>query len=327
MLVLIVLMLVAFMIAVAFSIDIAQMHLARTELRSATDAASKAAALELSRSLSTTKAIQRGQQVSLRNSVIGEPLVIAADQFEFGSSKESDSGKFQFQSGQTPLNSVRVNGKRTHDSVAGAIPMFFGNFVGFEFFEPQALATATYIERDVVLVVDRSGSMSGQKIRDLREAIKIFTETLAGTPVKEQVGLASYSEFASEDVQLTVDLNLITTAMDSLPVNGLTSISRGMDAGHQIMNRSRDPRFIEKTMIVMTDGKHNRGPEPRGAATRIAADGVTIHTITFGAGADVARMREIAKIGNGRAFNAVSGDELRNIYREIALTLSTMMTQ
>ena len=44
MLVLIAIMMIGFMVAVAFSVDIAQMHLSRTELRTATDAASKAAA-------------------------------------------------------------------------------------------------------------------------------------------------------------------------------------------------------------------------------------------------------------------------------------------
>ncbi|WP_372718719.1 VWA domain-containing protein [Novipirellula sp.] len=327
MLILIVIMMVAFMMAVTFSVDIAQMHLARTELRSATDAAAKAAALELSQSFNEGLAIRRGQQIALRNTVNGDPLIVDASDFSFGASREAKSGKFEFSPGQRPINSVKVNGKRTHGSSAGAVPMFFGNMVGFEFFEPQALSTATYIERDVVLVVDRSGSMAGDKIADLRDAINIFTSTLEGTPVQEQVGLASYNDQAREDVQLSDDLNLITRAMAALPVGGFTSISRGMDAGHEIMNRSRDAKFVEKTMIVMTDGKHNRGREPRESADEIARDGITIHTITFGAGADTTRMREVATIGNGKTFHAASGEELRRIYREIALTLSTMMTE
>ena len=77
----------------------------------------------------------------------------------------------------------------------------------------------------------------------------------------------------------------------------------------------------------MTDGLHNRGPR----ATRLPAtwrqDGVTIHTITFGSDADRLRMEEVAAIGGGRHFHADNGLELEQVYREIALTLSTMMTQ
>ncbi len=80
-------------------------------------------------------------------------------------------------------------------------------------------------------------------------------------------------------------------------------------------------------LIVMTDGRHNRGPEPRGVAKNLAKEGVTIHTITFGSDADEARMVEVAEIGGGRHFHADNGLELEQVYREIALTLSTMMTQ
>ena len=327
MLVLIVVMLVGFMMAVSFSVDVAQMHLSRTELRSATDAASKAAALELSQSFDEGLAIQRGQQIALRNTINGEPFILEGGDFQFGNSSEDRSGRFQFAAGNTPKNSVKVNGRRTAGSASGAVPLFFGNLTGFKFFEPTADSTATYVERDVVLVVDRSGSMAGQKIADLRAAIDIFVATLSSTPVDEQVGLASYNDRATQDVQLTPTLPLVSSAMASMRVGGFTSISRGMNAGHAIMNNSRSAQFVERTMIVMTDGRHNRGPEPRTSATRLAADGVTIHTITFGSGADITRMRDVARIGGGQHFHALTGAQLQEIYREIALTLSTMMTE
>ncbi|NND98376.1 MAG: VWA domain-containing protein [Pirellulaceae bacterium] len=327
MLVLIAIMLVAFMATVAFTVDIAFMHLTRTELRTSTDAAAKAAALELSRTFDQDQAIARGQQIAAQNFVAGDPLLLEPNDFQFGRSEETPTGRFEFSADSFPTNSVRINGRRTAGSASGAVPLFFGNVMGVEFFEPTADASATYIERDVVLVVDRSGSMSGQKIADLISAIDIFVQTLDETPVDERVGLASYNDTATEDVQLTEDLELITTTMADLPVGGFTSISRGMEAGRKIMNKSRDADFVERTLIVMTDGRHNRGPEPRDEAIKLAADGVQIHTITFGADADVDRMAEVALIGGGNHFHALSGDELRDIYREIALTLSTVMTE
>jgi uncharacterized protein YegL len=327
MLVLILIMLVGFMVAVAFSVDIAFMQLTRTELRSATDAASKAAAIELSTSLDRNAAIARGQQIAAANRVNGEPLLVDTNEFTFGRSTELVSGKFEFTSGGTPSNSVQVDGRRVAGSLSGPVPLFFGNFFGVNVFEPQTSATATYIERDIVLVVDRSGSMAGQKFADLVNAIDIFVATLQSTPVDEQVGLASYNDRASEDVELTGDLTEISTAMAALPVGGFTSISRGMQAGSNLMDRSRSPDFVERTLIVMTDGRHNRGPEPSTVATTLAADGVKIHTITFGADADKPRMIDVANIGGGRHFHADNGAQLAAIYREIALTLSTMLTK
>lgn len=327
MLVLIVVMMVAFMVAVAFSVDIAQMHLSRTELRSATDAASKAAAATLAETLNVNQAIARGQQIAAANTVNNEPLLLAPGDFSFGRSTEQANGKFAFTSGGRPQNSVVVNGRRTTDSRSGPVPLFFGNIYGVEFFEPVVTAAATYIERDIVLVVDRSGSMAGAKYNGLIAAIDVFVATLNTTPVDESVGLASYSEFATEDVPLTENLIAISDGMRSLPIGGFTSISRGMEAGERLMDSSRDADFVERTLIVMTDGRHNRGPEPRGVARRLAADDVTIHTITFGSDADRARMREVATIGGGRHFHADNAAQLSQVYREIALTLNTVMTQ
>ena len=327
MLILILIMMIGFMIAVAFSVDIAYMHLARTELRSATDAASKAAAIELSQSLDPAQAIARGQEIAAKNTVSGDPLLISSGDFSFGRSDEQVSGKFEFSLGGTPNNSVQVIGRRTDTSLSGPVPLFFGNIFGVNVFEPITNATATYIERDIVLVVDRSGSMRGQKFDDLVVAIDVFTATLDSTPVDEQVGLASYNDRASEDVELTDDLLQISDGLRALPVGGFTSISRGMAAGAEVMSRSRSPEFVERTFIVMTDGRHNRGPEPAGVAVGLAAAGVTIHTITFGADADRDRMIDVANIGGGQHFHADDGADLAEIYREIALTLSTMMTK
>ncbi|MEM9826210.1 MAG: VWA domain-containing protein [Planctomycetota bacterium] len=327
MMVLIAVLMIAFMVAVAFSIDVAVMHLSRAELRAATDAAAKASAAELSRTLDTNAAIRRGQQIAAANTVMGEPLQLVAGDFQFGRSEEQANGKFAFSAADTPRNSVRVDGRRTAGSPSGAVPLFFGNIFGVSFFEPRTTATATYIERDVVLVVDRSGSMAGQKFADLINAIDIFADTLDGTPVDERVGLASYNDTASEDIELTEDMRQLRVGIRGLPVGGFTSISRGMAAGGAIMARSRNRDFVERTLIVMTDGRHNRGPEPRIVAQNLANDNVTIHTITFGGNADLNRMREVAAIGGGRHFHADDGAELERVYREIALTLSTMMTQ
>lgn len=327
MLVLIAIMMIGFMIAVAFSVDIAQMHLSRTELRTATDAASKAAAATLAETADLNKAVRRGQEIAEANTVNGQPLLLSSQDFQFGNSKETNSGRFRFSPDGFPRNSVRVAGRRTADSPSGAVPLFFGNLLGVEFFEPESRATATYIERDVVLVVDRSGSMRGSKFTDLVSAIDIFVETLEDTPVQERVGLASYSEFATADQSLTRDLGRIKRSVRSLRLGGFTSISRGMESGDKVMDDSRDKDYVERTMIVMTDGRHNRGPEPRNTAESLAKDGIRIHTITFGSNADRSRMIEVADIGGGRHFHAATGQQLREIYREIALTLSTMMTE
>lgn len=327
MLVLIAVMLFAFMMTVAFSIDIAQMHLARTELRTASDAAANAAATTLASTQDRDAAIARGQEIAAANRVSGEPLLLAAGDFDFGRSERQSNGKFQFSAGAAPFNGVRVDGRRTTGSRSGAVPLFFGNITGTHIFEPQLSATATFVERDITLVIDRSGSMRGQKFADLRAAIRVFIDLLNTTSVEEQVGLASYNDSATEDVAVTSVLSAIDFAMTRIRTGGFTSISRGMDAGRNVMLGGRPKEIVERTMIVMTDGRHNRGIEPRVVARALVNDEVTIHTITFGSGADIPRMREVADIGGGKHFHALSRAELIEAYREIAETLGTQLTE
>jgi Ca-activated chloride channel family protein len=328
MLVLICVMVVAFLVTVAFSVDVAYMNLVKSELRSATDAAAKAAGETLARTQDINAARARGKQIALENRVANVPLALRDSDFSFGSSVPGLDGKFTFRVGGTPTNSTRVNGQRTNGSLSGNVPLFFGRIFKVQSFQPEEFCTATFIQRDIVLVVDRSGSMTGlNKFNDLRSAVNIFVQILQDSPVDERVGLASYATTQSEDVELTENLSLINNAMTAMPVTGFTNISGGIDAGGNIMSRGRSRNFVERTMIVLTDGLQNRGRPARDAALQQAALGTTLHAITFGRDADQRAMEEVSRIGGGRYFHADNGTELRRVFREIALTLSTIITE
>ena len=86
--------------------------------------------------------------------------------------------------------------------------------------------------------------------------------------------------------------------------------------------------FAAKTLLVMTDGIHNRGIHPATVARNVVAQyDVTIHTVTFGGGANQSAMRQVADIGGGEHYHANTGAELQAIFEEIANNLPTIMTQ
>lgn len=328
MMILICVMIFAFLVTVAFSVDIAYMNLVKSELRSATDAAAKAAGETLARTQDIQAALDRGKQIARENRVANTPLALRDSDFTFGSSNLADTGKFVFQSNAKPINSVRVQGPRTANSLSGSVPLFFGRIFNVNTFQAQEFSTATFIQRDIVLVVDRSGSMNDfNKFNELRSAIGLFVQILNASPVEERVGLASYATLASEDVSLTENLGQINSSLASMIPNGFTNISGGIDSGGRILARGRSRDFVERTMVVLTDGLQNVGRPARIATGEIATQGVKIHSITFGQDADQTAMRDVATIGGGRFFHAENGAELRNVFREIALTLNTIMTE
>ena len=94
-----------------------------------------------------------------------------------------------------------------------------------------------------------------------------------------------------------------------------------------MLSDNRIRPFALRTMVVMTDGRHNRGTEPVVAALRAAGENIKIHTVTFSDEADFARMRAVAEATGGQHFHAPDAAALERIFREIASTLPVLFTE
>jgi hypothetical protein len=360
MLVLIAICLPLLIIMAAFAIDVAWMQLARTELRTATDAAARAAAKELSLSQDTPTARNRAKETAKRNNVAGEPLLLADGDIEFGRSVQTGTARFSFTPGGSKPNAARVHGRRTQGSLTGPVDLLFAGALGVRQFEPNDTATSTMLDRDICLVVDRSGSMmwtltGGSNLPKgapncgppdprsrwgaLNVALDAFLKELGKTNQVEHVGLASYSSNKTEcgytykisqiDSDLVSDYSVIQSKMAELsskPVKGNTAISAGIDEGIKVLTGTKTRPFAVKTMIVMTDGIHNLGPEPVLSAQNAAKSDIVIHSITFSDDADIKRMKDVAAATGGQHFHAPTATELVKIFKQIAATLPVMLT-
>lgn len=359
MLVLIAITLPLVVIMAAFAIDVAWMQLVRTELRTATDAASRAGAKTLSLRQSVDAGRAAAKDTAQRNSVAGQPLSLRDSEIEFGTGRQSTStSRFNFTSGGSLLNSVRVTGNRTADSLDGPVSLFLGRVMGIDSFEPTQIATSTQLDRDICLVVDRSGSMMervsgsglagptcGPPARNsrwaaLHAAVGGFLDELNRTPQLEQCALVTYSSAGNEcgitfttsdiNVDLTMNYSPITNEMNRLssrPVKGFTAISAGLDNGVRVLTSNRTRPFALKSIVLMTDGLHNSGREPILSAQEAAAMNIAINTVTFSDDADIRRMRAVAEATGGRHFHAPDARALETIFREIASTLPVLTTE
>jgi V8-like Glu-specific endopeptidase len=138
----------------------------------------------------------------------------------------------------------------------------------------QDLAAPPAITRDVMLVFDRSGSMSlpgtsGQsKIEEARAAASLFVQLVrAGTG--NRVGLVSFSttaslpvDFALADVMAANKTALIgpspftTGVIGGLVATGSTTIGGGLNAAYTQLPAGANPRNI----LLLTDGMQNTPP-------------------------------------------------------------------
>ena len=343
------------LIFAAYSINIAQMQLTRTELRTATDSASRAGARTLSITQSRLAAEQFAIEAASRNQVAGTPLLLESSDLQFGLSQPGDgTGRWGFTAATgaaDPLNSLRVTGRRTTDSPSGGVHLLFPAFSRGPF-EPVKSATATQIDRDICLVLDRSGSMTdpvtatdtpntwkrGQAVPanskwlDLVAAVDAFLDALENTPQDEQVGLVTYATTAAHERDLSLNYQRIRDTMDDHSDayrGGRTAVGDGTFLGYQAVSDPNFARnFAEKTIVVMTDGRHNEGRFPDTvAAWAHETFGVTVHTITFGPGANQSLMRKTATAGGGRHWHAATTESLIDVFEEIANNLPTLITE
>ncbi len=385
----------------AFSINTAHMQLTRTELKVATDAASKAAGRAFSEIQTVDAAKTAARVTAALNTVDGSPLLVREEdsfnEIEFGLSIQPHGvfGRYEFQkiptadvaNGSVVASAIRVNGLRNRDGMSGRVPLLIPGILGSDDFSTIQNSVAMQVDRDISMVLDRSGSMddinfdwpAGQspwstEAKDagveagvlrmrrgryyyasgensisyqqwaweqhydlgpapraaweyLLDAVDAFIDVLDRTSQEEQISLASYASSGRLDTWLEKNHNHLSSTVHNMSTGGNTAIGQGMQEGIQALLHAHARPYAAKTMVVMTDGMHNTGIDPVTVAEGfISQYALTIHTVTFGAGADRQRMEEVAAIGGGRAYHAEDGAALIRIFEEIANNLPTILT-
>jgi Ca-activated chloride channel homolog len=359
MLVLIAITLPLIIMLAAFALDVAWMQLVRTELRTATDAAARAGAKTLSLRQDVPAARAAAKDAARRNRVAGSPLRLRDSEVVFGMSQQSTpTSRFAFRPGGSILNAVQVTGNRNAGSLDGPVGLFMGQVLSVQTFEPSQTAVSTQLDRDICLVVDRSGSMmwslSGASTPGpecgpphptrsrwgaLHTAVDAFLDELDNTLTQEQCALASYSYATTEcgityrtsDINygLTYDYTPIRNEVDRLssrPVKGRTCISAGINEAITVLTGPLVRPYAMRSIVLMTDGIHNTGTEPIVSARVAASHNIVIDTITFSSDADIPRMQAVAAATGGRHYHAPNAAALVRIFREIAATLPVLTT-
>lgn len=384
------------------SINLAHIQVTRTELMIATDASARAGSRTLSETQDVKMAKTVAKNIAAMNTVNDQPLLLrgsdSAGEIQFGVTTQPNgpNGRYEFQQVPTELvkrgkevaSAFRVLGRRDAGSISGKVPMIIPGVLNQQDFSTTQEAVAMQVDRDIALVLDRSGSMefvtypfppgknrfagsvldagvaAGQLIRrfgtyfyasgmdyysyqrwaweehfelgpappspweELVVAVDAFLEVLDNTVQEEQVSVSSYASNATLDAYLKHDYEAVRETVNQLNTGGATAIGSGMNEGIKTLLAGEARPFASKTMVVMTDGIHNSGASPVSVALNLMSRyNLTIHTVTFGDGADQQRMRQVASIGGGNHYHAASGAELVEVFQEIANNLPTLLTK
>ena len=172
---------------------------------------------------------------------------------------------------------------------------------------------------DIVLVIDRSGSMGGRPMTDAKNAAITFVSQMNLTV--DQIGVASFASSGEGrlDQQLSQNPALVEQKVRSLFASGMTDIAEGLALAETELQSARHVPGNARVIVILSDGEHNENGDLLGTANRIKQAGIRIISIGLGA-ANVSQLKSIASSASDYYY-APTSSSLDSIYRSVAATV------
>jgi Ca-activated chloride channel family protein len=189
---------------------------------------------------------------------------------------------------------------------------------------------------DLVLALDASTSMRATDFPPNRfeAARRVAIDFVEGRP-NDRIGLVVFAGRAFTQAPLTTDGAFLTDAIEALRMGRM---ERGTAIGAALatsINRLRESEAPSRAVVLLTDGRNNRGSiDPLTAAEIARVLGIRVYTIGVGAfeeapfepeadpesddEVDESTLTAMAERTDGQYFRASDTEALRTIYNEIA---------
>jgi uncharacterized membrane protein/uncharacterized protein YegL len=149
----------------------------------------------------------------------------------------------------------------------------------------------------MVLVVDRSGSMGGEKLDLAKDAARAAIELLSP---RDQLGMVAFDNEPHwiTPLQGAADKTALLESVGMLDAAGGTNLYPALQAAYDAL-RGASARI--KHVLVLSDGI-SAPADDASLLAEMANHPITVSTIALGDKADKPRLREMAQLGNGRFY-------------------------
>ena len=184
---------------------------------------------------------------------------------------------------------------------------------------------------DIVLILDRSGSMAGSPLANLKNGAKAFIDIIDEATdgahdgqigSGSRIGIVSFADTATQDTQLITSVADLKAAVDALSAGGSTNHADAFTKATELLT---PPSGNARVMVMFTDGETTAGPDPSPVAAAARAAGIIIYAIGLSGsgGVDVAALEDWASKPSS-AYVAITPDdtELEELFKDLARNIA-----
>ncbi|MEQ6390751.1 VWA domain-containing protein [Bacillaceae bacterium S4-13-58] len=177
----------------------------------------------------------------------------------------------------------------------------------------------------IVMIIDKSGSMSGAPIS---LAIEAAARSLDLLRENDTLGVIAFDNTPWQIVETgpIEDKKEMEKKIRSITANGGTDIFTPLEQGYEQLGPLN---LKKKHIILLTDGQSATSIDYRSMIESYLEDEkVSLSTIAIGSGADTRLLEEMAELGGGRYYHATSEANIPVIFsRETALVTRTYIVE
>ena len=179
---------------------------------------------------------------------------------------------------------------------------------------------------NVALVIDRSGSMSGDRIAAAKKGAHVALERLAADDIAALVAYNHEVDVLAEAGRLGTKRDALDRAIDKLVASGTTALYAGVkEGGEQVKAHLSDIKV--NRVVLLSDGLANVGPstpaELAELGRELASKGISVSTIGLGLEYNEDLMQRLAAASDGNHVFVERPSDLAEIFdREFGDALS-----
>lgn len=191
-----------------------------------------------------------------------------------------------------------------------------------------AASTEARAPLDIVTVIDRSGSMSGDP---LRAVIAAVSDLLRIATPADRIAVVAFDDAVEVVLPLAAhDSITAVRAVRGITSRGSTNLSGGWLKAAEILATSGRPEAVQR-IVLLTDGHANKGiTAPADLAAMVRSDsnpGITSSFIGFANGYDEVLLATLADAGRGNEYFCASADDAGAVFRAEFQGLATVAAQ